>query len=201
MVRLRPIFESQYAVGRTASIRKIGSRVHAGCGLRAVCAKIVSMDAIDTLPLSCPHCAARMPETAAFCPGCGASMKEPERASGMVGILPQRIAGGLAYVTFLPAIVFLVARPYCRNSFVRFHSVQCLLFSLTTVALAALIRIAAFVFGMIPVVGPLIVVLLYAVAAIGAIVLWGVLLAKALQGEKFRLPLLGDFAEKYAAVP
>ena len=169
--------------------------------LPAICAKIVLMDALNTMPLSCPSCAARMPESAAFCPGCGVSMKDTERASGMVGIFPERIAGALAYVTFLPAIVFLAARPYGSNLFVRFHSLQCLLYSAAVLLLAALLRIAALVVGMLPVVGPLIVVLMYVLAAMGAVVLWGVLAAKALQGEKFRLPLLGDVAEKYAAAP
>ena len=82
----------------------------------------------------------------------------------------------------------------------RFHSVQCLLVGAAVMVLATLIRILAFLLSFLPVVGPLMVALIYAVAAIGAAVLWLLLTAKALQGEKFRLLYLGDFAEKYAAV-
>ena len=28
------------------------------------------------MPISCPHCAAQMPDTAAFCPGCGRAFEE-----------------------------------------------------------------------------------------------------------------------------
>lgn len=36
------------------------------------------------------------------------------------------MAGALAYLTIIPAIVFLVAEPYKRDRFVRFHAFQCL---------------------------------------------------------------------------
>ena len=71
---------------------------------------------------ACPDCAAQMPETAAFCPSCGRSVQTEARAQGKVGALSEPIAGGLAYFTFVPAIVFLVVEPYKNNRFVRFHS-------------------------------------------------------------------------------
>jgi len=37
------------------------------------------------------------------------------------------------------------------------------------------------------------------VVGIGFFVIWLVLVVKALQGERFRLPLVGDFAEQQAA--
>src|SRR5690242_12854170 len=89
------------------------------------------MSATIPLPISCPACEVRMPEAAAFCPGCGRRMialPTPEvPAKGKVGLLAENIAGALAYFTLIPAIVFLVREPYRRNRFVRFHSVQCLL--------------------------------------------------------------------------
>ena len=48
-----------------------------------------------------------MPDTAAFCPGCGRDdAVSLERAHGTVGMLPETLAGALAYF-LLPAIVFL----------------------------------------------------------------------------------------------
>jgi len=38
------------------------------------------MASVLPMPLSCPDCAFRMPETAAFCPGCGRSMHKPKAA-------------------------------------------------------------------------------------------------------------------------
>ncbi len=196
----RPILTPHYALQRSSSIRKIGSQLAPDIAFLLTCATIVTMDAIKAMPLSCPYCAARMPETAAFCPGCGIAMKEHARASGRVGVLSERIAGALAYVTFIPAIIFLTMRPYRRNGFVRFHSVQSLLFCAAAVFAATLIRLAGFVVGLIPVAGTLIVVVSYVVGGIGVIALWAVLVAKALQGETFKLRFLGDFAEKYAAL-
>ena len=36
--------------------------------------------------------------------------------------LSDTAAGALAYVTIIPAIIFLLVEPYNKNSFVRFHS-------------------------------------------------------------------------------
>ena len=142
-----------------------------------------------------------MPQTAAFCPGCGIAMKERVRAKGKIGVFPENIAAALAYLTFIPAVIFLGARPYNRNLFLRFHSVQSLLYSAAVMAAAAVIRIVGFLLGMIPIVGPLLLALVYVLGSLAAILLWGVLFVKALQGEPFKLPVLGDFAEKYSALP
>jgi len=153
------------------------------------------------MPLSCPNCAARMPQTAAFCPGCGLAIKEPVRAKGKIGAFPENIAAALAYLTFIPAIIFLVARPYKSNPFLRFHSVQSLFYCAAVMVSGAVIRIVGFLLGLIPIVGPLLIAILYMLGPLAAIILWAVLLVKALQGEPFKLPWLGDFAEKYAALP
>jgi len=85
------------------------------------------MDQVVISSKSCPDCSSQMPETAAFCPGCGRSMIAPERAVGRVGVFPEGIAGALAYFSFIPALIYLFREPYRSNYFVRFHSVQCLL--------------------------------------------------------------------------
>jgi uncharacterized membrane protein len=151
------------------------------------------------MPLACPDCAAQMPDTAAYCPGCGRAMGTPERAQGTVGALPETVAGALAYFTIIPAIIFLVVEPYSKNRFVRFHSFQCLGLWLLAVVVGALLRIAGFVLFFIPVLGHLLVGLMSMVVSLGFFVLWVVLVVKALQGEMFKLPLLGDFAEKQTA--
>ena len=156
------------------------------------------MGSVSALPLSCPECAARMPETASFCPGCGRPISNPTRATGKVGPFPESVAGGLAYLTFIPAILFLVLEPYNRNRFVRYHSIQCLLLWAAMLAAAAAVKVIGLVIFLIPVVGPLFAFLISVVAAIAAVFLWFVLVVKALQGEMFKLPSLGDLAERYA---
>jgi len=147
---------------------------------------------------SCPDCAAQMPQSAAFCPGCGRSMQIESASKQKVGLLGENFAGALAYITFLPAIIFLLLDPYRRNPFVRVHSVQCLLFWLASVVVAVLLRLAVLVLLFIPAVGPLLAVLLTATVALAAVISWIVLLVKALQGERFRFPVIGQLAEQYS---
>ena len=157
------------------------------------------MDQTISLPLACPDCAARMPETAAFCPGCGRSMQVAPRAQGKVGFFHENIAGVLAYFTFIPASVFLFVAPYNKNRFVRFHAVQSLLFCATVVLVAFVLKLGGLLLFIIPVVGPLVLVLISMFVGLAALVIWLVLLVKAFQGEMFKLPGLGDFSEQYAS--
>jgi uncharacterized membrane protein len=145
----------------------------------------------------CPQCAASMPDNAAFCPGCGRAMRAAV-ARGTVGGLPENIAGALAYF-LLPAIVFLLVGPYGKNRFVRFHCFQCFGLCLVGLVAGASLRIAGFVLFFIPAFGPLLLLLVSMVVGLAFFAVWVVLLVKALQGEMFKLPLVGDFAEKQAA--
>ncbi len=122
-----------------------------------------------------------------------------ERVPGTAGALPQTVAGALAYCTIIPAIVFLLVEPYKQNRFVRFHSIQCIGVSLAGLATGAALRIASFVLFFVPVLGHLLSFLAYMVVSLGFCVIWVVLIVKALQGEMFKLPVVGDFAEQQAA--
>jgi len=156
------------------------------------------------LPLSCPDCAARMPETAAFCPGCGRPMPTATRAEAAAkaktGPLSENIAAALAYFTFVPAILFLSINPYNQNQFVRYHSVQSLLTWVAAMLAAIVLKLVGLVLFLIPVVGPLLLVLTWVTAGLAALLLWLVLVVKAFQGEMFQLPVLGSIAERYAPV-
>jgi len=140
-----------------------------------------------------------MPDTAAYCPGCGRAMRPLERAQGTVGALPETVAGALAYCTVIPAIVFLLVEPYSKDRFVRFHSWQCIAVGLASLAIGAALRIVGFVLFFIPVLGHLLVWLLSMVVTLAFLAVWIVLIVKALQGERFKLPVVGDFAEQQAA--
>jgi uncharacterized membrane protein len=159
---------------------------------------VPAMDETEIPLQSCPHCSAQMPQGAGFCPGCGRSMHAEPRAQGKVGIFPETIAGGLAYLTFIPAVIFLLLEPYKCNRFVRFHSFQCLFVWGAGIVLAAIIRLASLALFMVPVVGPLLISIVVVIAVLAAVFIWLVVLVKALQGEWFKLPLIGEFAERYA---
>ena len=125
-------------------------------------------------------------------------MQADARAQGKVGVLSEPVAGALAYFTFIPAIVFLFLQPYNRNRFVRFHSFQCLLLWGAAILLAIALKLAGLLLFIIPVLGPLLVVLVSAVVGLGTVVIWLVLVVKAFQGESYKLPLLGEYAARQA---
>ena len=45
------------------------------------------------------------------------------------GGLEDNVAGMLAYITIIPAIIFLVVEPFNKRRFVRFHSFQSIFFN------------------------------------------------------------------------
>ncbi len=102
------------------------------------------------------------------------------------GGLADNTAGMLAYITIIPAIIFLVMEPYNKNKFVRFHAFQSLFFGLCFFVLSF--------FMVIPIIGWLI----FLVGWLGGFVVWIILLIKASKGEKWKLPVIGDLAEKQA---
>jgi uncharacterized membrane protein len=161
---------------------------------------------MESMSISCPQCAAAMPGTAAFCPGCGRAMHpvqevevvEEARAQGTVGALPESLAGALAYF-LLPAIAFLLIEPYSKNRFVRFHSFQCLGSWLAALVIGAILRVAGFILFFVPVLGRLLFLLVSMVVGLAFFAVWVVLVVKALQGEMFKLPLVGDFAERHTS--
>ncbi len=113
----------------------------------------------------------------------------------MVGILPEMLAGALAYF-LLPAIAFLLVEPYKNNRFVRFHCFQCLGFFLVGVVVVATLRVLGFLLYFVPLIGHFLIWLVSMVVALAFFIIWVVLIVKALQGEMFKLPLVGDFAEQ-----
>ena len=138
----------------------------------------------------CPTCGTQIAE-GTTCPKCaGASAAAPTAsASG----LTDNVAGALAYVTIIPAIVFLILEPYNRKRFIRFHSFQCIFFA---VAWTALWIVLAFI-GHIPFLGWA-TVLLWPLISLAGFILWLIMVLKAYQGQMFKLPVIGDMAEKQA---
>lgn len=125
-------------------------------------------------------------------------MRSAVRAQGNVGGLPENVAGGLAYFTFLPALVLLLLEPYKKSGFVRFHSLQCLLATGALILLGLLLKLVGMLLFIVPVLGPLLVLILDVTAGLAAVFVWIVLVVKALQGETFKLAGLGDLAERYS---
>jgi len=127
-------------------------------------------------------------------------MTTAARAEAKTGPFSENLTAALAYLTFVPAILFLLLNPYNRNQFVRYHSVQCLLAWAAAILVAIVLKLVGLVLFLIPVVGPLLLVLTWVIGGTAALLLWLVLVVKAFQGERFQLPMLGNIAERYASV-
>ena len=142
----------------------------------------------------CSNCGAAMAEGARFCAQCG---KEPGSAlpvdpgytpGSVAGGLSRNVAGLLCYVAgLITGVVFLILEPYNHDPFIRFHAFQSIFFSVAVLVLGI-------VLGFIPVIGPL----LYAVVCMAALVIWVLLIVQAAQNKKWKLPVIGDLAEKQA---
>ena len=109
--------------------------------------------------------------------------------------LSDNAAGALAYVTFVPAIVFLVLPPYNTNPYVRFHAWQSILLTATAFVISLLL---SFVLVFFMVFGAFALLAITRLIWLGWFVLWLVCVLKALNGQRFKIPLLGDLAEKQA---
>lgn len=100
--------------------------------------------------------------------------------------LEENVAGLLCYVLgWVSGIVFLILEP--KNKFVRYHAIQ-------SIIVFGAITIVSLIFGWIPIVGVVISTLL----GILAFILWIVLMVKAYRGTKYKLPVSGNMAEKWA---
>ena len=144
----------------------------------------------------CSSCGAQLPDNANNCPKCGKAAGAgggAAAASASSGGLADNVAGMLAYVTIVPAIIFLVLEPFNRNKFVRFHSFQSIFVHVAWVACWIVLG----VIGAIPVLGWA-TLLLWPLLGLGFLVLWVILLVKAFGNQKFKLPIIGDLAEKQA---
>jgi uncharacterized membrane protein len=136
----------------------------------------------------CPSCGTEIAE-GSTCPKCAGASAAATTATG----LTDNVAGALAYVTIIPAIVFLILEPYNRKRFIRFHSFQCIFFA---IAWTALWIVLAFI-GHIPLLGWA-TVLLWPLISLAGFILWLIMVLKAYQGQMFKLPVIGDMAEKQA---
>jgi uncharacterized membrane protein len=148
----------------------------------------------------CTACGAQIPEGAASCPACGrgavtgaATAPGVAPATGTTGGMSDNMAGALAYVTIIPSIVFLVVAPYNRNRFIRFHAFQNIFFVVAWIVLWIVLSIILH----IPFLGWA-TILVWPIIWLGGFILWIVLVLKAYQGQMFKLPVIGDMAEKQA---
>jgi len=147
----------------------------------------------------CNMCGAQIADGTTTCAACaGRAPAAPAPAAATAGGMADNVAGMLAYITIIPAIIFLVMEPYNKNRFVRFHAWQNIFLHAAWIALWIVLMILSAVLAFIPILGHLIGFLLWMVLFFGGVVIWVILLMKANGGQMYKLPVIGDLAEKQA---
>lgn len=141
----------------------------------------------------CSKCGTENAEESKFCQSCGSVIApEPVKSTDTSTGLEPNVAGLLCYALgWITGLIFILLEK--SNGFVRFHAVQ----SIVTFGAITVLLVVLSVLAGLWIVGPLFTAL-SVVTWILAIVLWIVLMVKAYQGERFKLPVAGDFAEKHS---
>jgi len=166
--------------------------------------------------MQCPVCHNEVLPNTAFCNHCGAPLAaaSPGTAPAAAGAPPaptyavqpatatgtglsETAAAALAYVTIIPAIIFLVIEPYNKMPFVRFHSFQSIGLAVVWFMFWVVITVVRIALHFIPFIGFLFIIvdLLF---TLGMFIVWLIAIMKASKGEWYKLPFIGDFAEKQA---
>jgi len=135
----------------------------------------------------CPKCGAENPEGAKFCSKCGAELGVPDRPAETSTGLSANIAGLLCYVLgWISGIVFLVIEK--KSKFVKFHAWQ-------SIVTFGVLTVAYLILSSIPIIGwvlgPIVWVL--------GLILWIILMVQAGTGKMWKLPWVGNWAEKQAS--
>jgi uncharacterized membrane protein len=120
-----------------------------------------------------------------FCPHCGANTTTG--VAPVAGGLSETAAGVIAYITIIPAVIFLVMDPYNRSPFIRFHAWQSIFFGIA-------VAIVHFVLGVIPILGWILMV----PVGLAFLILWIFVMLKTSKGERYKIPFIGNFAEQAA---
>jgi uncharacterized membrane protein len=99
--------------------------------------------------------------------------------------MEPNVAAGLSYLTWIAGLIFFLIEK--KNRFVRFNALQ-------EILLTVVVFVAGFILGYIPFIGGAISSLVW----IAGFILWLICIINAFQGKYFKLPIIGDYAERWA---
>jgi uncharacterized membrane protein len=154
--------------------------------------------------MRCENCGVELVPGSAFCPSCGRPAESSPvapaigtPASGRVSAgLEPNVAGFLCYlVGFITGIFFLVADPYKRDHFVRFHAYQAIFLSAAWFAVYFVLTV---LLAILPGMLWSVAWFLHSLLGLGFFLLWLLLMYKAYNHQQFRLPVIGDLAARQA---
>jgi uncharacterized membrane protein len=136
----------------------------------------------------CAKCGTKNAEGTKYCQNCGSMLDvQATRVAGSTTSLEPNVAGLLSYLgIWITGLIFILIEK--ENKFVRFHAMQSIVtFGVITV-LWVVLQVLASIFWPFYFLGFPFWIL--------SVVLWIILMVKAYQGERFKLPIAGDIAEK-----
>ena len=114
--------------------------------------------------------------------------------------MDANVAAGLSYLfSIVGGLIFYFGEK--QNRFVRFHAMQSILFNAFWIVLFVVFFTVQSILYATVILAPLALVLtcLTFLLPLAILALWIVLMVYAFQGKYFKLPVIGDYAEKYAA--
>jgi uncharacterized membrane protein len=120
--------------------------------------------------------------------------------------LDENIAALLSYVFgWVSGLIFFLIEKDSR--LVRFHAMQSILLNVLIAVLGIVLWILTFILvlvgtqlpGFLGTILSLVVTLIWIAFSIGLLIGWIMCLIKAFQGQYFKLPIIGNFAEKFSA--
>lgn len=100
----------------------------------------------------------------------------------------------LSYFSIFSLIPFLTVKD---SDYIHWHAKQGLTLTIVWFVLSIAVMILAFIIGLIPVIGWIIDLLLWLALVGGGFTLWLMAMIKAFNGERWKIPVIGDLAEKF----
>jgi uncharacterized membrane protein len=107
--------------------------------------------------------------------------------------LDPNVAAGLSYLgAWLTGLIFFLLEK--QNRFVRFHAMQSILIFASLTVLSIVFSIIGSVLAAVSIIGCLITPII----SLLWLVVWLICMINAFQGKYFKLPVIGDYAERFA---
>jgi uncharacterized membrane protein len=146
-----------------------------------------------------------MADNAAYCPACNRAVSVGGGAAAAPAQAPaaglaDNVAGALAYVTIIPAIIFLVAAPYNQNRFIKFHSLQCIFLCAASIVLSFGLSMVGGMLSAVSGILGLVILPVDLVVGLGLFVAWILCIIKAYGNQAFKLPVIGNIAASQAGL-
>jgi len=116
------------------------------------------------------------------------------------GGMDENVASALCYLfSFITGIIFLVLEPYNKNKNIRFHAFQAIFFGVGIVVLQIAFSILFTILrSFLPFSMWMILSMISMLMSLCFLAAWIFLMYKAYNRERFKLPIIGDLAEKQA---